>query len=163
MMVSPGSSSAPNCATMLSVISPAGNMTHTARGFSSRPTSCLRSVLPVIRSPTSALTAAGVRLKTTHRCPLAARRRTMLPPMRPKPIMPSCIWPSPVVLLCERLPRGVLERRQPGRDVRAEMDAQGAPAAFSHHLEVAARLRGLDDTEGVFLVRYLEIGGVVAG
>src|ERR1700674_226659 len=159
MMVSPGSSSAPNCATMFSVTSPDGNMTQTARGFSSRPTSCLRSVLPVIRSPTSALTAAGVRLKTTHRCPLRARRRTMLPPMRPKPIMPSCIWSSPGMCSCERLPNGVLEQRQAGRDVRPEMDAQDTPVALDQHLEVAACLRRLDDAEGVFLVRHLDIGG----
>jgi hypothetical protein len=43
------------------------------------------------------------------------------------------------------------------------MDAQDTPATLGQHLEVAARLRRLDDTEGVFLVRHLEIGGVVAG
>src|SRR3981189_1162678 len=43
------------------------------------------------------------------------------------------------------------------------MDAQDTPVALGQHLEVAARLRRLDNTEGVFLVRHLDIGEVVAG
>src|SRR5260370_41540096 len=47
--------------------------------------------------------------------------------------------------------------------MRAEMDAQDTPIAFGQNLEVAARFRRLDDTEGVLLVRNLEIARVVAG
>ena len=47
--------------------------------------------------------------------------------------------------------------------MRAEMHAQHPPFALGQHLEIAARLRRLDDAEGVFLVRHLEIGGIVAG
>src|SRR5882724_1305692 len=87
----------------------------------------------------------------------------MLPPMRPKPIIPSCIGSSPVTRLCERSCHGVLERGQAARDVLAEMDAQDAPAAFDQNPEIAVRLRRLDDTESEFLIRYLDVGGVVAG
>ncbi len=46
------------------------------------------------------------------------------------------------------------------RDMRAEMDAQHPPVALGQHFEIAARFGRFDDTEGVFLVRDLEIGGV---
>jgi hypothetical protein len=42
------------------------------------------------------------------------------------------------------------------------MDAQDTPVAFDQHLEVAARSRRLDNTESVFLTRYLDIGRIVA-
>ena len=44
----------------------------------------------------------------------------------------------------------------------AEIHAQDSPIALCECLEVAARFGRLDDTKGVFLARYLEIGGVVA-
>src|SRR6478736_8140109 len=47
--------------------------------------------------------------------------------------------------------------------MRAEMYTQHPPSAFGQHLEIAARLRRLDDAEGVFLVRHREIGRIVAG
>ena len=43
------------------------------------------------------------------------------------------------------------------------MDAQRAPAALSQHVEIAARLRRLDDTKRVFLPRDRQILGIVAG
>ena len=70
---------------------------------------------------------------------------------------------SPVICSCERLPDGLLEGRQSRRDMRAEMHAQHPPVALGQHLEIAARFRRLDDAEGVFLIRHLEIGGIVAG
>src|SRR6516162_4249456 len=45
------------------------------------------TIVPVARS----FTTAGVRSYTTHACPAFVRRRTMLPPMRPSPIIPSCM------------------------------------------------------------------------
>src|SRR5687767_11819053 len=87
----------------------------------------------------------------------------MLPPMRPKPIMPSCIWPCPVIVSCERSSNGVLESRQTGCDMHAKMDAQDTPAALGQYLEVAARLRRLDDTKSIFVTRNIHIGGIVAG
>jgi hypothetical protein len=76
--------------------------------------------------------------------------------------MPICICLLPNSGSSKRLSDGVLERRQAGSDVRAEMDAQRTPVAFRQDVEIAARLRGLDDAEGIFLARHLEIGGVVA-
>ena len=45
----------------------------------------------------------------------------------------------------------------PARHVGAEVDAQRAPAALGEHLEVAARLRGLDDAERVLLPRHRQV------
>jgi hypothetical protein len=61
------------------------------------------------------------------------------------------------------LSNGVLERREPGCYMPAEMDAQHPPVALRQDIEIAARLRRFDDAEGVFLVRHLDIGAVVAG
>ena len=38
-----------------------------------------------------ALTLSGLKSQATHSCPSRINRRTMLAPMRPKPIIPSCI------------------------------------------------------------------------
>src|SRR5271154_6884788 len=46
--------------------------------------------------------------------------------------------------------------------MRAEMHAQESAITSGQHFEIAARFRRLDDTEGVFLVRHLEVVGVVA-
>ena len=46
---------------------------------------------------------------------------------------------------------------------RAEMDSQHASPALGQHLEIAARLGGLDDAEGVFLIWNFQIAGVIAG
>ena len=88
----------------------------------------------------------------------------MLPPMRPRPITPSCI-----VVSCRRrsLPQSFLdgrfERREPYGDVGAEMEPQNPAPALGQHLEIAARLGRLDDAEGVLLAGNWEIVGVVAG
>jgi hypothetical protein len=42
------------------------------------------------------------------------------------------------------------------------MHPQDTPIVFDKNLEVAARLRRLDDTETVFLSRHVEIGQIVA-
>ena len=55
------------------------------------------------------------------------------------------------------------ERGEAGGDVGAEVDAEGAAAALDQDLEVAARLRRLDDAEGVFLTGHGQVVGVVAG
>src|SRR5262245_43061804 len=46
---------------------------------------------PTAFSPTSSLTALGDMSKTTHSWPPLIRRRTMLAPILPRPIIPSCI------------------------------------------------------------------------
>ena len=52
---------------------------------------------------------------------------------------------------------------QPRRDIRTEMDAQRAAVALDEHLEIAARLRRLDDAERVALAGHRQVRGVVAG
>src|SRR5260370_12337454 len=47
--------------------------------------------------------------------------------------------------------------------MRAEMHAQHTPAALGQHLEVAARLRRLDDGEGEFLPGDRKVVGILAG
>ena len=41
--------------------------------------------------PSASSTLAGCESKTTQACPPRIRRRTMLPPIRPRPIIPSCM------------------------------------------------------------------------
>src|SRR5262245_30275511 len=45
---------------------------------------------PTAPSPASSCTASALRSKTTHSWPSRMRRRTMLAPIRPSPIIPSC-------------------------------------------------------------------------
>src|SRR5688572_14515290 len=66
-------------------------MTQTARGFSSWPTNSARSRLPFAPSPASAATASVLLSNTTQLWPARISRRTILPPIRPRPIIPSCI------------------------------------------------------------------------
>src|SRR5256885_5833928 len=47
---------------------------------------------------------------------------------------------------------GRLERCQAFSNVRSEMNAQKTSATPSQHLEIAARLGGLDDAERIFLI-----------
>src|SRR5262249_14101492 len=51
--------------------------------------------VPTALSLTSASTAAVDRSNTTHEWPPFMSRRTILAPMRPSPIIPSCIWQFP--------------------------------------------------------------------
>src|SRR5580704_6158881 len=146
-----------------SVMRPAGSITQTARGLPSAFTRSASDPAAVAPSFAKASRALALVSNTAQWCPAFMSRRTILPPMRPKPIMPSCIGLLPIFRLCQRVSNGVLERCQAGGDVRAEMDAQEAPVAFGQHFEVAARLRRLDDAKGVFLIRHLQIGGVIAG
>jgi hypothetical protein len=59
MIVSPSSSTSASEAIVLSVMSPAGTMTHAARGFSSFATNSSSDAEPVAPSASSAFTAAG--------------------------------------------------------------------------------------------------------
>src|ERR1700675_409203 len=86
----------------------------------------------------------------------------MLPPIRPSPIIPSCITPS--WPLSGQNPYDRLAQFGKARgDVRSEMDAQGAAAALGQDVEIATRLRRLHDTESVFLARHRQILAIIAG
>ncbi len=65
--------------------------------------------------------------------------------------------------LAQRLSDGAAEGGEAGIEIAFEVDAKRAPAALGEHLEIAARLRRLDNAEGVFLARHRQILGVVAG
>src|SRR5947209_6734434 len=83
----------------------------------------------------------------------------MLPPIRPRPIMPSCIVKS----LSQSIEDRSVEHSQSRFQVALEMYPQRAAATFGQHVEIAARLRRLDDAETGFLAGHREILGVVGG
>src|SRR5262249_11243277 len=76
---------------MVASTTAAGTINQTARGLSSCFTRCWSEEAPTTFSLTSASTAWGDRSKTTHWWPARRSRRTMMAPIRPRPIMPSCI------------------------------------------------------------------------
>src|SRR5215471_17251144 len=69
----------------------AGTMSHTARGLLSFFTKSASDDAPVACSCTSCFTASGDRSKTTQSWPPLSSRRTMFAPIRPRPIIPSCM------------------------------------------------------------------------
>ncbi len=71
----------------------AGTISQTARGGLSFPTKSSSEPAPVAPSPARPFTLAAFMSQTTHSWPAFIRRRTMLAPIRPRPIMPSCIAP----------------------------------------------------------------------
>ena len=91
MTVSPGESKRLSASTAPSVASPEGSMTQTARGASSAATREARPSAAVAPSPASARPGAGSRSCTTQSCPARSSRRTMFPPIRPRPTTPSCM------------------------------------------------------------------------
>src|ERR1051326_3153608 len=83
------------------------------------------------------------------------RRRTILAPMRPRPIIPSCISK-------DSFHQGI-ELRQAGGHIGAEVNPQSAATLVGEYLEVAAGLRGFHHAEGILLAGHIEIDGVVTG
>src|SRR5437773_2352113 len=75
---------------------PAGTMTHAARGGVSLDTKSWTATVPTAPSPSSWRTAASFTSYTTISWPRRIRRRVMFDPIRPRPTIPSCI---PTVLL----------------------------------------------------------------
>ena len=59
--------------------------------------------------------------------------------------------------LAERFRNRGIERGQSRSEVALEMDAQRAPPAFGEHVEIAARLRRLDDAETRLLAGHRQI------
>ena len=100
----------------------------------------------------------------------------MFAPIRPSPIMPICIDGSlserecsdaAPVRHCAGVSGASSTRRarvsRPAATSVAEMDAERPAAALGEHREVAARLRRLDDAEGVRCPGTARSRGVVAG
>src|SRR5215813_5658731 len=101
---------------MVASTAAAGTISHTARGVSSFFTRSATDEAPTALACTSSSTALADRSKTTHRWPPAIRRWTMLAPIRPSPIIPSCMAPSsegPIVRRRSRVGRleDALDRR----------------------------------------------------
>ena len=69
----------------------------------------------------------------------------MPPPIRPSPIIPNCIVSS----LSESLFDGGIERSEASRHIGAEVHAKGAALPLRQDFEIAPRLGGFDDAEGV--------------
>src|SRR6516162_1093438 len=107
--MSPASSNGERSAMLWSTTA-AGTISQMARGFCSFFTRSANDDAPAAFSLTRSLTACAERSYTTHWWPFLMSRRTMLAPIRPSPIMPSCIvvltsWLEP--LLGESLRTGV--------------------------------------------------------
>src|SRR5260370_18318277 len=66
-------------------------------------------------------------------------------------------------LLLEGLLDGAAEPIQSIREAAGDVHPQGAPAAFGKDLEIAARLRLLDDAKGIGLAGHRQIVGIVTG
>src|ERR1700754_470083 len=167
MMTSSGLRRAARSASELSTTA-AGIISQMARGDARLSTKSSSDEEAMAPSLASACTASAFLSKTTHWWPLRNRRRTMLAPIRPRPIIPSCMICFPFFpgIARRRLPEGLLnggsESCKTCLDILAEMHAQDAAVAFGKHLEVASRLCGFDNAEGVFLPRHRDVGLVVA-
>src|SRR5438270_4653656 len=94
MIASPSSNTSATALIVLSVISPAGTITHAARGFSSFTANSWSDPEPVMPSASTALTASALTSYPTQRCPSAISRRTIPAPIRPSPTIPNCIGVS---------------------------------------------------------------------
>src|SRR5438046_8765386 len=102
MITSPGESSVESAATVDSVGSPAGTITHTWRGGASAFTSASSDATPLAFAACALLTASALRSYATMSWPPRSRRVTMFKPILPRPTNPSCI-DAPVVGDPERL------------------------------------------------------------
>src|SRR5262249_13758325 len=88
--MSPGSSEGRRSAIVWSTTA-AGTISQTARGASSFSTRAASEEAPTAFSRARSFTACAARSKTTQEWPAARSRRTMFAPIRPSPIIPSCM------------------------------------------------------------------------
>jgi hypothetical protein len=93
MMMSSASNSSASCITVWPVTD-AGTMIQAARGLRSFDAKSASDDEPVAPRSASFFTAGSLWSYTTHSWPSFMRRRTSPLPMRPSPIIPSCIWLS---------------------------------------------------------------------
>ena len=80
---------------VLSTGAPAGTITQTTRRGASCLATSARSFAVLTPLPTWVLTAAALESYTISSCPPWTSRSTMLPPMRPNPIIANCIVATP--------------------------------------------------------------------
>src|SRR5882762_3033782 len=84
---------------MVASTTAAGTISQIARGFASFSASSASEAAPVAFFLTNSSTAFGDLSNSTQLCPFLMSRRTILAPIRPRPIMPSCISISSVFRL----------------------------------------------------------------
>src|SRR5947208_9581604 len=89
-MASPGSSRSISFSIVPST-NTTGSIIQTARGVDSFPTRSSSEAEAMAPSPSSCRTASSLTSNTTSSCPARIRRRVMFAPIRPSPIIPSCI------------------------------------------------------------------------
>src|SRR5512143_834125 len=118
----------------------AGTMSQTARGAASLPTKSASDSAPVACSAESAATACGDLSNTTHSWPPRISRRTMSAPMRPSPIIPSCIAASSSLLGDSRAPP-----RRPHDGIVPQREAAGERIRVVAAATIRRQLRELAD------------------
>jgi hypothetical protein len=91
MITSPFSIKPLSSTTVSSVGFPAGTITQAARGFFNFPTRSFSELAGVAPALANSFTESALRAYTTHSCFPFISRRTMLPPMRPSPIIAICM------------------------------------------------------------------------
>src|SRR3954452_4715486 len=99
MMMSSASNASASCSTVRPVTD-AGTMIQAARGLVSFDAKSASDDEPVAPRSASSLTFGSLWSYTTHSWPSCMRRRTSPLPMRPSPIIPSCIWLSSRCVHC---------------------------------------------------------------
>src|SRR5262249_40992498 len=154
MRMSPPSRWGIRSAMLLSTTA-AGTISQIARGFLSLPTRSASEAAPTAFSRARSATAFGDMSKTTHSWPPLIRRRTMLAPIRPNPIIASCMTsfsvnaePHPAAVHGGGDVFAVVEnRRARHQHIRAGGDRPRRRSRVdpSIHLEAARRLDALDD------------------
>src|SRR5829696_6242194 len=91
MTASPAASSPASSSSVASVASPAGTITHTARGAASCATSAGSESAAVAPAPAAARSASALRSKATTECPPRCSRAVMFAPIFPSPTIPICM------------------------------------------------------------------------
>src|SRR4029077_13632860 len=138
MRMSPFSRNGRRSAMVVSTAA-AGTISHTARGGSSFFTKSASEEAPTAFSWVSSCTAFRDLSKTTHWWPPLRSRRTMLAPMRPSPISPSCITDSFEAPIARPLRFRPLCGSRRSRVGRLEDAVNGC---VKHRVELSIGLRG---------------------
>src|ERR1700756_5363553 len=159
MMTSSASMRLASASMVASVIFPAGSITQAVRGFASLATKSSSAFAPAAPSAARAATAFSSLSKTTVVWPSFIRRRTMLPPIRPKPIIPSCIF----FVLTQRFGDRSIQHLQALFQIALQMHPQRAPAALGQDVEITAGLCRLDHAKACLLAGDSKILGIVGG
>src|SRR5215471_6739421 len=158
-------------------------MIQTARGLFSLAIKFPTDLAAIAPSEAIALTLSALKSQTTDSWPARIRRRTILAPIRPRPIIPSCILNSFYYALClwvlvvdsssplrheghKELSESLVDRccqlPQTFRNISTQMHAQRPASTFAQHFEITAGLRCFDNAESIFLAGHPQIVFIVA-